>query len=209
MSRVQTQDEVVAGRVIVLNGTASAGKTSLAHAIQQAATDLWVIVSQDDFAQNLVPRWVAVEGAFEAAQGGDGFHFVRDENGHLHVEVGAIGRRMLRGYRFAVAAIAHAGNDVIVDECTFDPDGVDDWNTALAGLRSWNVRVECDLDVCEQRERARPDRAQLQGLARGQYERTHAGVSYDLTVDLTNGDLDRAAATVLSAVSSAALEDRG
>ena len=62
------------------------------------------------------------------------------------------------------------------------------------------MRVECALDVCEQREALRPDRQQLVGLARGQYDRTHANVRYDVTVDLTDGDVERAAQSVLALV---------
>jgi chloramphenicol 3-O phosphotransferase len=184
----------VTGRVVVLNGTASAGKSTLASAIQRMADSPWLIVAQDDFAQALVPRWVSFHG------GGPGFNFVRTDDGLLHVEAGAVGRRLLRAYRFAAAAVARAECDVVVDECTFDADGRQEWEDALAGIDVMWVRVECDLDVCEARERARPDRALLHGLARGQYDRVHGGVAYDLTVDLTHGDSDGAARAILDAL---------
>jgi chloramphenicol 3-O phosphotransferase len=184
---------------VILNGTASAGKTSLAAAIRERATGLWVVLGQDDFAANLVPRWVTVEGELEGPHGAEGFRFVRDESG-LHVEVGAAGARVLRGYRHAVGACARAGNDVLVDECTFDTGGRDEWNHALEGLSTTWVRVECDLAECERRERLRADRRLLVGLARGHYERVHAGARYDVVVDLTDGALDRAARSVLAAI---------
>lgn len=112
---------------------------------------------------------------------------------------------MLRGYRDAVAACARAGNDVRVEECKFDADGWNEWNRALDGVASMWVRVECDLAECERRERARPDRRLLVGLARGHDARAHADVRYDLVVDLTDGDLDRAARSVLDAIGRTAI----
>jgi chloramphenicol 3-O phosphotransferase len=189
----------VAGRVIILNGTASAGKSTLAAAIQDAAAGVWVLFAQDDFARNLLPRWVSVDGGPESELGERGFHFVRSDLG-LHVEVGDVGRQLLRGYRQAVGACARTGCDVVVDECAFDPDASTDWVAALSGLEvSW-VRVECDLAVCEEREARRADRSELRGLARGQYERVHARVDYDVVVDLTDGRADREAIRVLEAV---------
>ena len=190
---------MVPGRVVVLNGTASAGKTTLARAIQRLATDLWVVVGQDDFAQNLTPRWVKVDGGLDGGRGEEGFHFVRDSLGNLHVEAGEVGRRLLRSYRYAAAACARAGNDVVVDECKFDADGWDEWQQALTGVDAMWVRVECDLEVCALREARRPDRGKLIGLARGQYERVHANATYDLAVDLTDDDVEAAAAVVLAA----------
>jgi chloramphenicol 3-O phosphotransferase len=184
---------------VVLNGTASAGKTSLAAAIRQHANGMWVVVGQDDFAATLIPRWVTVEGELDGSHGADGFRFVRDESG-LHVEVGEVGRRLLRGYRYAVGACARAGNDVLVDECKFDAGGWEEWSDALDGIAATWVRVDCDLAECERRERSRPDRRLLVGLARGHYERAHADARYDLVVDLTDGDLHRAARSVLGAI---------
>src|SRR6476661_1388648 len=162
------------GRVVVLNGTSSAGKSTLAQAVRRLAGEPWTVIGQDEFAHNLAPRWVTVDGGFDGEHGHDGFHFVRSDLGDLHVEAGEVGRRLLRGYRFAVAAFARAGNDVVVDECTFDPGGWDEWQEALVGLDVMWVRVECRLDICARREAARSDRAALLGLARGQYERAHA-----------------------------------
>jgi chloramphenicol 3-O-phosphotransferase len=182
-----------------MNGTASTGKTSLAAAIRQHATGMWVVVGQDDFAANLIPGWVTVDGELERNHGADGFRFVRDDSG-LHVEVGPVGARLLRGYRAAVGACARAGNDVLVDECKFDAGGWDEWKRALEGISTTWVRVECDLAECERRERSRPDRRLLVGLARGHSERAHADARYDLVVDLTDGDLARAARSVLGAI---------
>ena len=153
------------GRVVLLNGTASVGKTSIAAAIQMAASTMWVVVAQDDFARNLIPRFVGLtEGAGMPVTPSAGFTFVRVGDGTMTVDVGPVGRRLLRGYRQAVAAVARAGNDVLVDEAKFDDDGLAEWQEALDGLDVTWVRVDCDLTICEARECAkRPSSASRVG----------------------------------------------
>jgi chloramphenicol 3-O phosphotransferase len=186
------------GKVVILNGTSSAGTTSLAQCVHDVADTLWIVIGQDDFTRNLIPTWVAVDGGPTGEHGDNGIRFVRDEAG-LHTELGPLGRAVLRGYRRAAAAVARSGLDVIVDEANFDPDGWDDWQAVLAGIPTLWVRVECDLEVCEKREAARADRALLPGLARGQHDRVHRGAEYDLVVDTSDDDLRRCARQILAA----------
>ena len=128
----------------------------------------------------------------------DGFTFVRKVDGTATVEVGPLGRRLLRGYRQAVAAIASAGNDVLVDEAAFDDGAVAEWQKALDGLDVTWVRVDCDLAVCDAREFARSDRVLLRGLARALYERVHAEAPYDIVVWTTDASAERCAEAVLA-----------
>lgn len=158
------------------------------------------MLAQDDLAQSLLPRWVSVDGSIRGERGSEGFHVVRDGAGGLAIEPGEVGRRLLRSFRHAAAAAAWAGSDVLVDECAFDDGAWARWQEATSGLRATWVQVACELAECERRERLRPDRALLVGLARGQQHRVHTGFRYDLTVDLTTGDVDAAARAVLGAV---------
>jgi chloramphenicol 3-O phosphotransferase len=188
---------MVAGRVVVLNGTASAGTTSLAGAFRRLAPTMWVEIGQDSFARNLLDRWVSVvtDGSGDPS---DGFTFIRGDDGLMHIEVGPVGARLLRGYRNAVGAMARAGNDVVVDEAKFDREGWAQWGAALAGLAVTWVRVECDLAVCEERERSRMDRQLLHGLASGIYGSVHADAVYDLAVDTTHSAAEECAEAILN-----------
>ena len=82
----------------------------------------------------------------------------------------------------SVAALARAGNNVIVDDVLVDEDG-SAYRFALAGLEVLWVGVMAPLDVIEAREKLRGDRDI--GLARWQYPRVHRNMTYDLTVDAT------------------------
>jgi chloramphenicol 3-O phosphotransferase len=95
-------------------------------------------------------------------------------------ETGPAGRRLLRGMRLSVAALAGAGNDLIVDDVILD-GGLSEYEALLAGIRFLKVGVFAPLAVLEDREMKRGDRAI--GLARWQFSRVHAGAHYDLEVD--------------------------
>ncbi|MEA3056274.1 MAG: chloramphenicol phosphotransferase, partial [Actinomycetota bacterium] len=157
------------GRVVVLNGTSSSGKTTLAAALRrrlEAENECWVVYSQDDFTPKLPPAWIKA-GRHSGRHGEEGFVLeVRD--GEFELRVGPVGHAILAAYRGAVAAAAHAGLNVIVDEVTMTQDEWDDWQVRLDGVDTTWVRVELALDELERREAARGDR--MNGHARYQLD---------------------------------------
>jgi chloramphenicol 3-O phosphotransferase len=82
--------------------------------------------------------------------------------------------------RFAIAAMARHGNDLIVDDVLLGRDTAE-YGEALAGLTVHWVGVFAPLDVLEARERERKDR--MIGLSRWQFNRVHRGIKYDLEID--------------------------
>lgn len=74
-----------------------------------------------------------------------------------------------------------AGFDLVVDDVWLDGEPAD-YAALLAPFRVQRVGLEAPLAVLEAREAARGDR--LVGLARGQIDRVHRGVRYDLVLDL-------------------------
>ncbi len=169
-------------RIVLLNGVGSAGKSSLAEALQTIAAEPFLHVRMDDFIEML-------PGALQDHP--DGFSYrTRVASGHKEVviDTGPVGARALRGMRRAVAAMAAAGNNLIVDDVMLD-DTAADYREVLAPFEvSW-VGVFAPLEVLEARERQRGDR--LIGLARWQFNRVHRGLVYDLEVD--TGDAPPAA----------------
>jgi chloramphenicol 3-O phosphotransferase len=89
--------------------------------------------------------------------------------------------------RHAIAAMAGAGNNIVVDDVIFgntaDGDGhiVDDYKALLAPFEFHMVGIMAPLTILERREIARGDR--MQGLARWQMDKVHRGMTYDLTID--------------------------
>ncbi len=161
-------------RILLLNGVGSAGKSALARALQTITAEPFLHVQMDSFLEMLP----------DALQDHpDGFSFesvMRGGQPEVIIETGPVGARALRGMRRAVAAMAAAGNNLIVDDVMLD-DTAADYREVLTGFQvSW-VGVFAPLAVLEARERQRGDR--LIGLARWQFHRVHRGISYDLEVD--------------------------
>ena len=187
------------GRIIVLNGVSSSGKTTLAATLQAEFTRLgecWIITGLDDFFSKLPPEWVRVgeQHVGEFADAGIAFDVV---DGEVVRRVGPLGTQLLVAYRNAVGAAARAGLNVIVDEVLLSEQDWRGWVAALDGLDVLWVRVGIDVETVEARERARGDR--LIGLARSQLGVVHEFPKYGVEVDTAVMDARAAAEAVLAA----------
>ena len=161
-------------KIVLLNGVGSAGKSSIARALQTITTAPFLHVQMDAFL-DMLP---------EALQNhADGFSFetvLEDGRPSVVIRSGPVGARTTRGMRHAIAAMAGQGNNLIVDDVIFS-DEIAEYRELLSGFELHLVGVTAPLEVLEAREAARGDR--LPGLARWQYPRVHKGVDYDLEVD--------------------------
>jgi chloramphenicol 3-O phosphotransferase len=158
--------------VIVLNGGSSSGKSGIARCLQAVLPDPWLAVGDDTLIQAMPASMQASDAGIEfAADGG--------------VSVGPEYRTLEAAWMEGVAAMAHAGARVIVDEI-FLGGAVSQqrWQQALGGLHVLWVAVRCDSAVAAGRELARGDR--VRGMAVSQAEVVHQGVAYDLEVDTTH-----------------------
>jgi chloramphenicol 3-O phosphotransferase len=175
---------VEAGTVVVLNGTSSAGKSTLARefqALRAARGDCWVVFGIDDFLPKLPGRWIEID-EWKGPFSDDGVRLDRDGD-CARYHIGELGQRLLAAYRRSIAEIARCGMNVVVDDVMIEHHEWDQWQRALTGLRAVFVGVRCDVEVAVRREAERGDRAR--GLARGQAETVHRCARYDVEVDTT------------------------
>jgi chloramphenicol 3-O phosphotransferase len=179
----------MAGRVVLLHGASSSGKTTLIRAIQRLADDPWIHLGIDTFWNAVDERWM--ESGSKAA---DGFKWTEG----VGMVPGPAGLRLAAGMRAAVAAIARADNGVLVDDVFIEPAWLDDWRRVLAGLEWLLVGVFAPLDVLEERERARGNR--IAGEARAQFDVIHRDIAYDVAIDTSRLSPEEAAAVVLAAI---------
>jgi len=161
--------------VIVLNGGSSSGKSSLAVCLQQQLQGTWLTLGVDDLIHALS------HGPSDTEAGGT-INFGRGGSITVHEQF----RKAQAAWYKGLAAMAHAGIGVIVDDVFLD--GGDSQAQLAAALDQrlavmW-VGVRCDPEVAEVREHERPDR--FRGMARDQAERVHKGVEYDIVVDTTS-----------------------
>ena len=172
------------GRVVLLNGPPSSGKTTLALALQAALPDPYFHRSLDDFrAGYSTARWTSDDGTlFE---------------------------RVMVGYLGAVRAMAVAGNNIIA-EAVITPARRRLYIANFDHLAVTLVGVRCPLELAIARERQRTDR--LRGpveLPPDAYAAIHSHGSYDIDVDTSTGtarELATELAIRLRAVKPSALE---
>ncbi len=177
------------GRVVLLHGTSSSGKTTVARAVQTLSDEPWVRLGIDVFWNAVDEGWM--EHGPRAAEG-----FAWTEN--AKIVPGPVGQRLAAGMRAAVAACARAGNDMLVDDVFVDPAWLDGWRSELDGLEYLLVGVVAPLDVLEERERARGNR--ITGEARFQFDVIHNGIEYDLTVNTAQQSPEECGRAILSAL---------
>lgn len=161
------------GRVIVLNGTSSSGKSALAAELAGLTTRPFVLLRIDDF--YALTKWPA-------------------DPGDVVVEETLRGLRT--GFHRTVAAMARAGVDVLVDQLFGQPWRLPDLLTALEGLDTVLVGVHCDPAELARREKERDDRPI--GRAAAQLTTVHAHGLYDIEVDTTTAS-PRACAEAVAA----------
>lgn len=165
-------------KIIVLNGTSSAGKSSLARALQARMTtpiqhlqldafrrmepnDYWEAWDQQD------PTLVALKHA-----------------------------ALCRAMHAALSEYARHGLDVIFDTVLRHRDDSRYLLEDLDGLPVYLVGVNCALDELTRREQDRGDREI--GLAAGQFKTIHLGKVYDFQVDTTTSSTEQCASEVLA-----------
>jgi chloramphenicol 3-O phosphotransferase len=155
------------GTIIFLNGTSSAGKTSLLKAIQDTFEEPFLDLGLDKFIWMLPgrylerPLWDDVLGKASYA--------------------GKAGHQLVRTMHQAILTVSSLGNYVVADHVLVEPGWVRECADLFANRPAWLVGVRCPLEVLERRERERKNRTL--GQARAQYDLVHKHRMYDLEVD--------------------------
>ena len=161
-------------QVIVLNGGSSSGKSGIARCLQAVLPDPWLAFGTDTLVQAMPMSLQTTAAGIEVGHGGE-------------VVVGPEFRALEAAWIAGIAAMAHAGARIIVDEVFLGgPASQQRWKNALGALSVLWVGVRCDAAVAAGRELARGDR--VPGMAASQAEVVHRGIAYDLQVDTTHAE---------------------
>ena len=144
------------GRILLLNGPSSAGKTTLSWELQTNALEYWYWLPLDHF-------FDAVPSQLWEKDESEGFRMAYE----LHHE--------------CVKLVSDRGKNVIVDTVICEKDALASFEKKLAGYPVFMVKVTCPVEELNRRELARGDRDL--GLAAGQADTMVPQKSYDLIVD--------------------------
>lgn len=157
--------------VIILNGTSSSGKTTLAAALQEMLPEIYMCLSIDAFWGTLPQKAFAPD------------------------VIAQIGPSVVTGFHSCLAALASVGNKVIVDTVLAEKKWAEECLLILQPHQTLYVGVHCPLEELERREQARGDRAL--GLARHQWNHVHLHVPYDLEVSTLENSPEQCAEKIL------------
>lgn len=186
---------MTSGSIILLNGTSSAGKTTIAHAIQDVSPTPLQHISLDQFRDGMAGRYRGMNSR-DNEPGTRGLNVVPVE-GMTQLRFGDVGRLTLRGMRRAAAAFAATGIDVVVDDLLIEPDFLRDYLEVFAGFDVTFAGVHCDVDTLKTREQTRPGR--FPGTAVAHLNQVHRGCEYDVEVDTARMPPRECAERVLAA----------
>ena len=185
------------GRIILINGTSSSGKTTLVRGLQSSLPDLWLEMGIDRFAYALPgrilgqPTWPQL------------FRYVRPDersDGPFTIETTALGQRFISGMHATAVALAEAGLNVIVDHVLLEGAWLEECARMWAAFDVLFVGVRCPLDVVRKRELERKDRTL--GQAEAQFAVIHRWGAYDVEVDTSVLTPDEAVGRINGALAS-------
>lgn len=168
--------------VIVLNGTSSAVKTSIARSIQRLSGTPTLHASLDTFVDMF--HWPAIADQNEKSE----CHATGVANFHAALP-------LLTANRFLV----------VVDHVFEQNKWHQDCRDALKSRTTYFIGVRCPLAVIEAREKARQDRKI--GLAAAQIDRVHQGKSYAMEVDTSIHSSEECALAILDFIKKTEAEN--
>jgi chloramphenicol 3-O phosphotransferase len=149
------------GKIILINGPSSSGKTTLALALQKRLSVPFIRFSFDLFIENkILPREQIDRGAFSWP---------------------AMRPAVFDGLHRCIPALASAGNNVIFDHIIETEGWLHDLVRYLADFDVFFVGLHCSIEELERREIQRGDRRI--GEARADSQFVHNFSTYDLELN--------------------------
>ncbi|MDN3681114.1 chloramphenicol phosphotransferase [Vibrio tapetis subsp. quintayensis] len=165
--------------VILLNGTGSSGKTSVAKILQETLKTQYLNFSIDSVLYALPPTdlQAMIKGSPITR---DGYDYAN----------------LVKGYHLCLPGLIQANCRLIIDNAWIDKQEIDALLALLAPYNVIKIGVYCELNVANQREKDRGDRAI--GLAAYEYPLVHQNMNYDLVVDTSTKSPEQAAEEIVA-----------
>lgn len=183
--------------LILLNGCSSAGKTSIAKALQERAPRPFLSISVDTLVDMMPPTYWGF-----GAQAPEGyFEFIKGHNPYGPTVEIVPRRRDAQIYPLLAdicKLLADAGNDLIIDDVILAKSDFERYQTLFAKHRFMSVGVMCPREVLQKRELERGDR--IEGLANGQFDVVHKDILYDMIIESEKLSPTESAALILNAL---------
>jgi chloramphenicol 3-O phosphotransferase len=169
------------GKIILIDGTSSSGKTSIVHALQERLDEPYLESGLDKFIW-MMPKHYLDRPLWEDVFG-------------LADKAGEAGQILVHGMHQSIAALSKAGVNVLADHVLIEIAWVQECVELFADSPAYLLGVQCPLDVLEQREAARKNRTL--GQAKLQFPIIHTYVLYDLEVDTSKSTPEECAQSII------------
>ena len=177
------------GRILFLQGASSAGKSTLASALQVSLGECWWTLEADDITR-MTPT---------SARNG-WWNPTPEERLHPSWDPALRLSRWYAGYFGCLAAIARTGSNVIAVGGWLQTPELAQLAATLDGLDALCIGVHCPLEELERREAARGDRPS--GYARSQIDLVHTHAPYDAEVNTATQTTEEAVAVIRAVLTS-------
>jgi len=177
------------GQIIILNGTSSSGKTTIAKELQNILAGNTLHTGIDHFAQMLPENFLVLSDGTNPATV-EGLLWVTTNAGKRVVEfrLGPKAVQFKESMYRSAKAIASTGFNVIVDDVIMDERVLKTVCQLMAG-EAYFIGIHCPKDEAIRREIERGDR--FPGLVETQFDVVHKHALYDLECDtFTNSPIE-------------------
>ncbi|MBT3982093.1 MAG: AAA family ATPase [Bacteriovoracaceae bacterium] len=161
-------------KVIILSGTSSAGKTSIAEKLQQKLCEDYLVIFWDRFADLALTM------------------FSEDMKDHED-KFKVVMRKLSTVFPELISLIQNKEINLIVDTVIHEPI-LQYFIENFKNTKTYFIGVNCQLEELKRRENDREDRPN--GIAESQFDKIHAHGIYDLTVDSTSTSAEQMASQI-------------
>lgn len=170
------------GQIILLNGTSSAGKTTIAKKLQEILEPPYLHTGIDHFLAAVSWQRLFVYSDSSSQTDAEGWFLPFCDGALIDApRLGPVGYQLLDGMYASFATLAALGINLIVDDVIYDPKV---FKAAVSRLSESNVLfvgLHCPIEEAMRREQARGDRAP--GGAAIFHGLVHRHACYDLELD--------------------------
>lgn len=174
------------GKIIIINGTSSSGKTSIVRALQDMLEEPYIEAGIDKFIWMLPHRYLDRP--------------LWDDILGLANQAGELGNQLVIGMHRTAEVLSNTGMNVIIDHVLVEETWWQDCIVRFSELPAYLIGVRCPLEILEGREKARKNRTL--GQARLQYDIVHGKGLYDLEVDTSILSAEECARTIKERINS-------
>ncbi|MBT2762683.1 chloramphenicol phosphotransferase CPT family protein [Paenibacillus sp. ISL-20] len=159
------------GKILIINGASSSGKTSLAKEFLKISIDPYVYLDLDSFNEKITTFYGSLLPSLFINQSDDISSDVYE----------ILGPTIMQLFSKTTSLLSHLGNNVVVDHIIGEAKIAEGLKDLTQKHPVYFVGLNCPIYELERREVSRGNRER--GLARSHYNIIHNFLEYDLILD--------------------------